>query len=130
MAQTTDMIIFKEEQLRAWCTQALVKSCGVDGEYAFSVTDALVSSNLRGVDTHGVNLLQYYVRRYKTYVPNDIRITGDMPAVCHINGGGHMGPAVSVFAMNKAMEKAASAGVGMALVENSAHFGATGYYTC
>ena len=41
-----------------------------------------------------------------------------------------MGPAVSVFAMNKAMEKAAFAGVGMAMVENSAHFGATGYYTC
>ncbi|MCL2472905.1 MAG: Ldh family oxidoreductase, partial [Treponema sp.] len=114
MTQTTEMIAFKEEQLRVWCTQALKKSCGVNDEYAFAVTDALVSANLRGVDTHGVNLLQYYVKRYKTFVPDDIRVTGDMPALCHINGGGHMGPAVSVFAMNKAMEKAASAGVGIA----------------
>ena len=123
------MISFTEEQLRTWCTQVLKKSCGVNDEYAFAVTDALVSANLRGVDTHGINLLQYYVRRYKNIEPAEIRITGDMPAICHIDGGGQMGPAVSVFALDKAMEKAEITGAGIALVENSSHYGAAGYYT-
>ena len=130
MSQTTDMLTFNEEQLRAWCTQVLKKSCGVNDEYAFAVTDVLVSANLRGVDTHGINLLQYYVRRYKNIEPVDMRVTGDMPAVCQIDGGGHMGPAVSAFAMNKVMEKAAVNGVGIALVGNSSHHGAAGYYSC
>ena len=130
MSQTTDMIIFKENELRAWCTQVLKKCCDVSDEYAFAVTDALVSANLRGVDTHGVNLLQYYVRRFKLTTRSDMKITGEMPSLCHVDGGGHMGPAVSVFAMNAAMEKAAKTGIGMAFVENSCHFGATGYYAC
>jgi LDH2 family malate/lactate/ureidoglycolate dehydrogenase len=41
-----------------------------------------------------------------------------------------MGPVVSVFAMDKAIEKAEKCGIGLAIVENSCHFGATGYYTC
>ena len=124
------MITFKENELRAWCVQVLKKSCGVSDEYASTVTDALVSANLRGVDTHGINLLQYYVRRFKKTTHSDIRLTGDMPSLCHINGGAHMGPVVSVFAMNAAMEKAAKTGIGMAFAENSCHFGATGYYAC
>ena len=128
MAQV-ETIIFREKNLRQWCANVLTKCCEVKEDYANAVTDALVSSNLRGVDTHGINLLQYYVRRYKNIKHSDIQVTGDMPALCHVNGGGHMGPAVSVFAMNKAMEKAAVTGVGMAFVEDSGHFAATGYYT-
>ena len=59
-----------------------------------------------------------------------MRVTGDMPSLCHIDGGAHMGPAVSIFAMDKAMDKAAQNGIGMAIVENSSHFGAAGYYAC
>jgi len=129
MAQTTNVVI-KEEKLRGWCIQVLKKGCGVSDEYAFTVTDALVSANLRGIDSHGVNLIHFYVRRYRNTEHTDIRITGDMPAFCHIDGGGQMGPVVSVFAMNKAIEKAAVLGVGMVLVENSSHFGAAGYYSC
>jgi LDH2 family malate/lactate/ureidoglycolate dehydrogenase len=130
MNQEPNFLTFSEERLRAWCTQVLKKCCGVTDDYANAVTGALVSANLRGVDTHGVNLLQYYVRRYKNVSHSDIRVTAQTPAFCHINGGGHMGPAVSVFAMDKAIEKAAACGAGIALVENSSHFGATGYYTC
>ncbi|MDR1932906.1 MAG: Ldh family oxidoreductase, partial [Spirochaetales bacterium] len=130
MNQKTDFLTFKEERLREWCTLVLKKCCGADDAYAHAVTGALVSANLRGVDTHGVNLLQYYVKRYKNISHSDIRVSADMPAFCHIDGGGHMGPAVSVFAMDKAIEKAAACGVGLALAENSSHFGATGYYTC
>ena len=122
MGQAVDMITFTEEQLRSWSTQVLKKGCGV--------TDALVSANMRWVDTHGINLLHFYVRRYRNINTKDISLTGDMPAICQINGGGHMGPAVSAFAMDKAVEKAAANGVGIAFVENSSHYGAAGYYTC
>ncbi|MDR1179975.1 MAG: Ldh family oxidoreductase [Spirochaetales bacterium] len=130
MNQKQDFLIFREERLREWCTGVLKKCCAVTDDYAAAVSGALVSANLRGVDTHGVNLLQYYVRRFKNISHTDIRVTAEMPAFCHIDGGAHMGPAVSVFAMDRAIEKAAACGVGMALAENSSHFGATGYYTC
>ena len=126
----TEMVTLPEARLRAWCTHVLEKCCNLTGDYAFAVTDALVSANLRGVDTHGVNLLQYWVRRFKNSSHSDIRVIGDMPSLCHIDGGAHMGPAVSVFAMNAAMEKAARNGVGVAIAQNSSHFGATGYYAC
>ncbi|MDR1626713.1 MAG: Ldh family oxidoreductase [Spirochaetia bacterium] len=130
MNKKPDFLTFSEERLRAWCNRVLKKCCGVTDDYADAVSGALVSANLRGVDTHGVNLLQYYVRRYRNIPHGEIRVTADAPAFCHIDGGGHMGPAVSVFAMDKAMEKADACGVGLALAENSSHFGATGYYTC
>jgi LDH2 family malate/lactate/ureidoglycolate dehydrogenase len=130
MNQKPDFLTLTEERLRQWCTRVLKECCAVTDDYARAVTGALVSANLRGVDTHGVNLLQYYVRRFKNITHEDMRLTGETPAFCRIDGGGHMGPAVSVFAMDKAMEKASSCGVGIALAENSSHFGATGYYTC
>ena len=126
----TQMITLPEKRLREWCTHVLKTCCGVADDYAFTVTDALVSANLRGVDTHGVNLINPHIRRFKTIKHGEIRVTNDMPAVCHIDGGAHMGPVVSVYAVDKTMEKAGKCGIGMAIVENSCHFGATGYYTC
>ena len=130
MDQSKEIIKFTEEKLRAWCFQVLKKGCGVSDGYAGTVTDVLVSANLRGVDTHGVNLLHFYVRRYRNTPPVEMSVKHDMPAICQIDGGGQMGPVVSVFAMEKAMEKAAALGVGIALVESSSHFGAAGYYSC
>jgi LDH2 family malate/lactate/ureidoglycolate dehydrogenase len=129
MNKTAEFFIFTEDRLRQWCTGVL-KKCGVSDAYAYAVTDALVSANLRGVDTHGINLLQFYAKRFMTTSHGEIQVTAEVPAACYIDGGANMGPAVSVFAMEKAIAKAAACGIGMAIVENSSHFGATGYYTC
>ena len=39
-----------------------------------------------------------------------------------------MGQLISLFAMNKAIEKAKKTGIGIVSVRNSNHFGIAGYY--
>jgi LDH2 family malate/lactate/ureidoglycolate dehydrogenase len=85
MDETTKMLTFTEDSLRGWCTHVLKQYCAVMGGYVAAVSGALVSANLRGVDTHGVNLLQYYVRRFKNISHTDIRVTAEMPMFCYVD---------------------------------------------
>ena len=126
--QRLSFVHISETQLRIWCRAAL-DLCSLSEADKSTVIDALVSSNLRGIDTHGVNLLPQYIRRHLTITQKQVQVTNDMPAVCHIDGGDNMGPPVAMLAMQKAIEKAEKMGIGLAIATSSNHFGATGYYT-
>jgi LDH2 family malate/lactate/ureidoglycolate dehydrogenase len=110
-----ETVFLPEEKIRAW-GRLVFKECGLPDNEAADVLDALVSSNLRGVDTHGINLARFYAERYKAVPHREITTEIDLPAFCKINGGNNMGPVVGTYAMKKAMEKADICGVGMALV--------------
>jgi LDH2 family malate/lactate/ureidoglycolate dehydrogenase len=58
--------------------------------------------------------------------PTIIRQT---PVSALVDGGGGLGHVPAHFAMTVAIDKAKQSGMAIAAVRNSAHFGATGYYT-
>ena len=52
----------------------------------------------------------------------------ETPISAVIDGHNGMGQLISVYAMNKAIEKAKKTGIGMVSVRESNHFGIAGYY--
>ena len=119
------------EPLLEFATEIFAKA-GVCIEDAQIEADALVWANLRGVDSHGIMRIPWYIENIETRVMNqtpDIRIEVDTPAVSLIEADRALGPVVTVRVLNMMMEKAAKAGIGWAIIRNVTHQGALGYYT-
>src|SRR4051794_39712752 len=57
------------------------------------------------------------------------RIIKETPVSALVDGDGGLGHVPARFAMHVAIDKAKQSGMAIAAVRNSAHFGATGYYT-
>lgn len=123
-----EQVILSEETMRKW-GKLVLDECKMPTDEQAPVLDEVIDCNLRGVDTHGIQLLCNYAMRYKTLPPKPIEIAKDFRAVCMVNGGGNLGTIVSTFSMNKAVERAKEFGIGMVLAYDSSHFGAAGYYT-
>ena len=113
MAEAT-YIRFPYAQLQAWGEKVLSKT-PMSQEEISTVVRVLLDTNLRGMDTHGINMLASYSERYKSIEHKDITIAEDKGAGCIIDGGNHTGQMTSMFALEKAMEKADKFGIGLAL---------------
>ena len=118
---------FPYEYLHAWGRKVLATT-PMSEEEIDTVMTVLLDTNLRGVDTHGINMLPSYSERFKSIEHREITVAEDKGAGCVIDGGNHTGQMTSMFAMKKAMEKADKYGLGLALVKESCHNGAVGYY--
>lgn len=110
---------------------SLLASLGVPHADARLTAACLVAANLRGVDTHGIRLLPIYVKRLELGVLNpspNVTALQEGSAFAALDGDDGLGPVVGARAMDRAVELAAAAGVGMVTVRNSNHFGAAAWY--
>ena len=104
---------------------------GASKEDAYHVADNLVTSNLRGIDSHGVGRLKRYVEGIKSgyIIPTTTpAIEKDSPVIANIDAMNGLGQPAGVFGMKMAIEKALNTGIGMVTVFNSNHYGFAGYY--
>lgn len=107
-------------------TQQLLEANGVFPEDAAIVADNLVSADLRGVDSHGINRLPSYIKRLRQGVldpkaqPTLEKVT---PVVAHVDGHNAFGAVVARKAMEAAVEMAQTFGIGMVACKRSNHFG-------
>jgi LDH2 family malate/lactate/ureidoglycolate dehydrogenase len=127
-AVQTKEVILKEEILWKWGKSVLDKCKMPDNEQE-QVLSEIIDCNLRGVDTHGINLLCNYAERYKVFPKKPIEMVKDFKAVCMLNANGNLGIIAANIGMDKAIERAEQYGIGMSLVYDSSHYGAAGYYT-
>lgn len=118
---------FSYDDLKGWGRKVLATT-PMSAEEIDAVMTVLLDTNLRGVDTHGINMLPSYAERFKAVEHREIRVVEDKGAGCVIDGGNHTGQMTSLFALEKAKEKADRYGLGLALVKESCHNGAVGYY--
>ncbi len=91
----------------------------------------MVETDLRGIDSHGIAMMPLYSQLRadgKMIVNPDIRVLRESPVTGLIDGGGGLGHAPSVRAMELAIAKAKVAGIGAVGVYNSNHYGAAGIY--
>jgi LDH2 family malate/lactate/ureidoglycolate dehydrogenase len=94
--------------------------------------ELLVETDLRGIDTHGVANLDWYVDLFKAGYINvkpDIKIFSRAPATAVMDGDQGFGFIVGRRAMSEAMDRAEKTGAGFIAVRNSTHFGAGGVYS-
>ncbi len=117
--------LFSYHHLRNFCAQVFLKM-GCTDEDAIIAATALLSADLRGVDSHGVARLAGYVRLWEAKRANanpDIRIIHETLSTAVIDGDRGFGLVVAPFSMQVAIEKAKIAGTGWVSVQNSNHFG-------
>jgi L-2-hydroxycarboxylate dehydrogenase (NAD+) len=118
------------DELRDLCVRALEKM-DVPGDAARVTADVLLTADLRGIDSHGVARLGFYLERLRdgTMLPRaPIQTVHETGVTAVIDAGGGMGPPVSRQAMEWAIQKALDAGAGFVAVRNSNHYGIAGYY--
>jgi L-2-hydroxycarboxylate dehydrogenase (NAD+) len=108
------------------------KGVGVPEEDARISADVLITSDKRGIDSHGIGRLKTkYYDRIKGGVispKTNLEIVKDGPTTAVIDGHNGMGQVIAKKSMALAIEKAKKMGLGMVTVRNSNHFGIAGYY--
>ncbi len=108
------------------------KGLGVPEDDARICADVLITSDKRGIDSHGVNRLkQIYYDRIKIGIQNPVtqfEIVREGPTTAVIDGHDGMGHVIGKRSMELAIKKAKEYGMGMVVVRNSTHYGIAGYY--
>ena len=93
--------------------------------------DVLLTSDLRGIDSHGVARLHTYFEMLElgriNPAPN-VKIVRERASVATVDGDNGLGLVVGPKANEIAMEKAEKHGSGWVSVCNTNHFGIAGYY--
>jgi L-2-hydroxycarboxylate dehydrogenase (NAD+) len=114
--------------------QAAFEKLGVPKDDAQIAAETLVAADLRGVDTHGVIRFSphaWYVKWLSegsmTAKPN-IRAISETPSTALLDGDRGMGMVIGHRAMELAIDKAKSCGIGMVGVRNSRHYGMSAQY--
>jgi ureidoglycolate dehydrogenase (NAD+) len=119
------------DQLESFA-RAVFESTGLESNHAAVLADALVTANLRGVDSHGVVRLDPYVRNLEEggFNPEPTlkidHVDRSSIIVDADDGPGQVG---TLAAMDAAIEAASETGAAFAAVTNSNHFGTAAYYT-
>lgn len=93
--------------------------------------DVLSYADLRGIDSHGVTLIPWYVASLDkgAYLARRvISIVHETPSTALVDGKGGLGHPAAVTAMETAIQKCAAVGSSCVAVRRSSHFGAAGYY--
>ena len=105
---------------------------GVPRDQAEVVIDHLITASLRGVDSHGIIRLLYYLDGIeKGYVRPvaKIRVLRETPVMALIDGGMGLGIFVATYSTRLAIKKARSSGIALVGARNLGHVGMLAYYT-
>lgn len=127
---TQHEILIKAEALQAFTTEVFVRA-GLPPEDAALEAEVLVWANLRGVDSHGVLRIPWYLELVDQGLMNprpNIQILKETPAVLFMDADRAFGPVATVAAMKQVMAKARVVGIGWGLIRNITHQGAMAYY--
>lgn len=119
------------DTLEAFMAEALM-GVGVPKEDAKICADILISSDKRGIDSHGIGRLKpIYYDRIKKGIQEPVtnfEVVKDTFTTAVIDGHDGMGHVIAKRAMQMAIDKAKVYGMGMTVVRNSTHYGFAGYY--
>lgn len=121
--------------VRAEVLDAVVRrvfeALGMGADDAALLTRTLVQADLRGIHSHGVMRVPYYLRlmREKGVDPKGRpRIVRETGGAIVVDGGNSMGQIGGTFAMTEAIARARTHGIGAAALRGSNHCGAMEHY--
>ncbi len=128
----SDDIVFVDAEILENFMKDVFMGLGVPKKDAQIIADVLITSDLRGIESHGIQRCKMYYDRIKEgiYEPKTkIDTIKDGPATALLDGNCGMGHVIAYKAMKMAIEKAKKYGLGAVAVRNSTHFGIAGYYS-
>ena len=116
--------------LNQFCMDAFTKF-GFSQDESQIITDVLLTSDLYGIESHGMQRMVRYhkgIENGMIHPEAKAEIVFETPISAVIDGHDGMGQLIGYKAMQLAIEKARSGGVGLVSVRNSNHYGIAGYY--
>ena len=119
------------DALRKYCEDIFCKR-GYSAEDSKAITDVLLTADLYGIESHGVQrLIRYHLAIEEGSIVPDVKpeIIHETPVSAVIDAPRSMGQVVAKKAMEMAIEKAKKTGFGVVCVRGSNHYGIAGYYT-
>ncbi len=112
-------------------SQSLLLASGVSATHADIVAKSLIAANLRGVDSHGVQLLSYYLKQIeaKNIVVDSIGAPAtESGATMVYDAANGLGAVTANECCGHANRLAAEHGIGMVTAKNANHFGACAFW--
>ena len=122
--------LFSYNRLLVFC-EKVFNSMGCSSRDAITASKALLSADIRGIDSHGVARLAGYVRLWeakRAKAKPAIRIIHETPSTAVVDGDSGFGLVVAPFSMQVAIDKAKKSGTGWVSVQHSNHFGIAAYH--
>jgi LDH2 family malate/lactate/ureidoglycolate dehydrogenase len=112
--------------------QRLLEGAGIAPPKAELIATTLVEANLRGVDSHGIQLLNFYIDHMRAGCVNldaEGHVVSENGACMVYSGDNGPGQIVSDKATEHAIRLAHEHGVGLVTVRESNHFGAAAHWS-
>ena len=122
--------VFSYSHLYDLCFKVF-QAIGCSDDHAGIAATALLSADLRGIDSHGIARLGGYVRLWEAKRVNarpEIKVIHESPSTAVVDGDSGLGLVVAPYAMKLAIEKAKQVGTGWVSVQHSNHFGIAAYH--
>nr|MDO8132693.1 Ldh family oxidoreductase [Candidatus Njordarchaeum guaymaensis] len=126
-----EILIIDAKTLESFMKDVFI-GVGVPKGDAAICAEVLIASDLRGIESHGVQRLKMYYDRIRTGVQSPvtkIKVIKETRTNVRLDAGHGMGHVAGYRAMEMAIKKAKKNGTGAVSVGNSTHFGIAGYYS-
>ena len=123
-------VLIAASDLTPFCAR-LLDALGVLPAKSQLVAESLVAASLRGVDSHGVQLLPYYIEQLEwgdMDGQTDGRVISESGACLLYDGQNGIGQVISEICCGHAVRMAAANGIAMVVARESNHFGATAFW--
>ena len=121
---------YSAETLRVFCRQLLI-ALGTADAHARIVVDSLVGANLRGVDSHGIQMLATYIQQLRAggiNIPAAGRVVREDGVCLRYDGQNGLGQVVAEQCTDHAIRIARALGVAVVVTSHSNHFGAGAWW--
>jgi len=122
-----------------WSLETLEKFCadvfetfGFSKDESSKISDVLLTADLFGIESHGMQRMVRYhkgIEKGQIHLDAKPEVVFETPVSAVIDGHSGMGQLIGIYAMEKAIEKAKTTGVGIVSVRESNHYGIAGYYS-
>ncbi len=125
-------VLLSAEDLQSLCRQ-LLQALGVAETHARIVGDSLVAANLRGVDSHGIQMLATYIQQLRARAASMCRppaghVVREDGVCLRYDGENGLGQVVADCCTDHAIRIAHALGVAVVVTSDSNHFGAGAWW--
>ena len=124
------MPVISAEDLAGWSAR-LLEAAGFPRPKAQMVAESLVAANLRGVDSHGVQLRPCYIEQVESGdldANADGRVASESGACLVYDGENGVGQHIATVCCGHAVRLARKHGIAMVVARESNHFGAAAWW--
>lgn len=126
----TDEPRFPYDTLHDFVSKIFV-AAGLRPEDARIAATSILIADLRGVETHGVQRVAFYLKGLEngnTKLDAELTVVEERASTIAFDGGHGLGLLNARKAMERCLEKAEETGICIATIRNSSHFGIAGMY--